>query len=236
MANVVNRDSLEAELAKKFSKLSARHRKELMTLLGNPPNYANVPQSFWQKVVSELNGSFVPMLADVYMEQAEFLLTSVPIGVDLGLINQQAVQWAQQHAGALVRGITNTTQKLVRDAVGNFFEQSMTLGDLGNMIGRAFGPIRAEMIAVTEVTRAASEAEVIVGEGLHDEGVDMIAIWKTRNDEAVCPICGPLNNKKAAGYRGKRRPYWINPVSGGELEPPPAHPRCRCSMAWELPK
>jgi hypothetical protein len=135
----------------------------------------------------------------------------------------------------LIRGITDTTQKLVQNAVGNFFEQSMTLGDLEKMISRAFGPVRAEMIAVTEVTNAASAAEVVIGERLHDEGVDMIAIWKTRNDEAVCPICGPLDGKKAAGYRGKRTPYWINPVSGGEINHPPAHPRCRCWISWELP-
>ena len=234
MADVVNRDSLEAELARRFSRLSSKHRRELMSLLGNPPSYANVPQSFWQKVISELNGQFVPLLTDVYLEQAEFLVSSLPVGVDWGLINQRAVTWAQSYSYQLVQGITNTTQKLIRDAVSNFFEQSMTMGDLETIIGRAFGPVRAEMIAVTEVTRAASEAEVQIGEEMAGEGLFLDAVWKTNNDELVCPICAPLNGKKAEGYRGKRRPYWIHPTKRTEIDPPPAHPRCRCWISWEI--
>ena len=236
MADVINRDSLEAELARRFSRLSSKHRKELMILLGNPPSYANVPMSFWQKITSDLNGSFAPILTDIFMDQAEYLVSTLPIGVDWGLVNQRAIQWAQQYTYDLVSGITGTTQQVIRESVSRFFEQSMTQGDLEKMIGRAFGPVRSEMIAVTEVTRAASEAEIMVSEQLADEGVKMIAVWKTRNDERVCPICGPLNEKRADGYTGKRRPYWNNPATGDRLEKPPAHPRCRCSMGWELPK
>ena len=140
------------------------------------------------------------------------------------------MQWAQSYSHELVKGITDTTQKIINDALTNFFEQSMTRADLEKMISDAFGPVRTEMIAVTEVTRAATEAEIEVGEELADEGILMIAIWKTRNDELVCPICGPLNEKPADGYTGKRRPYW------GNVGAPPAHPRCRCSIGWELPK
>jgi len=236
MADIVNRDALEAELAKRFSKLSARHRRELLSLLGNPPNYGNVPQSFWQQVIKDLNGAFVPMLTDVYMQQAEVFLSTLPIGVDWGLINEKAIIWAQSYSYELIKGITDTTQKVVRDSVSSFFEQSMTIGDLEKMIGNAFGPVRSEMIAITEVTRAASEAEVSIGEELAGEGVMMDAIWNTKNDELVCPICNPLNGKKASGYTGKRTPYWIHPSSGNEIGKPPAHPRCRCSMGWEIPK
>ena len=220
MTDVVNRSALEAELARRFAKLSAAHRKKLFKLLGNPPNYGNVPLSFWEKVISQMNGSFVPFLADIYMQQAEFLLPNLPIGVDWGLINNRAILWAQQHVGELIRDVTDTTQKIVRDAVSNFFKQSLTRADLEKMIGRAFGPVRAEMIAVTEVTRAASEAEVALGEDMADEGIFMDAIWHTRNDEIVCPICAPLNGEKAAGYKGKRRRYWIHPNQRIEIGTP----------------
>jgi len=235
MPDVVNRSALEAELAKRFSKLSARHRKELLKLLGNPPNYGNVPNSFWKKVISQLNGSFIPVLTEIYMQQAGTLLQGLPIGVDWGLINEGAIAWAKQHGGELIKGVTDTTQKIVRDAVTAFFEQPMTRADLEKMISPAFGTMRAEMIAITEVTNAASEAEVAIGEELAGEGILMEAFWETRHDDLVCTICGPLHGMKASGYTGKRRPYWIHP-DGTKIGPPAAHPRCRCGIDWELPK
>jgi hypothetical protein len=235
VAEIVNRAKLEAELARRFTSLSAKHRRELLGLLGDPPSYANVPMSFWEKVISQLNGSLMPFLSEIYMQQAETLLAGLPIGVDWALVNEQAARWARQHAYDLIKGLTDHTQSVVREAIGSFFEQQMTRGDLELMIGRAFGPMRAEMIAVTEVTRAATEAEIAVGEELANEGVLMNAVWKTRNDELVCTVCGPLNGEKADGYIGKRTPYWISPTTGNEIKPP-AHPRCRCSIGWELPK
>ncbi len=236
MADIINRLELEAELARRFSKLSSAHRKELLRLLGTPPSYANVPQAFWEKVISELNGSLLPFLSEIYMQQAETVLGELPVAVDWAVVNQQAASWAKQHAYDLISGLTENTRNVVRESISSFFEQQMTRGDLETMIGRAFGPVRAEMIAVTEVTRAASAAEIAMGESLANEGIQMIATWYTRNDELTCPICEPLNNKKADGYTGKRKPYWNNPLTGGRIEGPPAHPRCRCSIGWELPK
>lgn len=236
MADIVNRAELEAELARRFSKLSSAHRRELLQLLGNPPSYANVPQAFWERVISQLNVSLLPFLSEIYMQQAETVLGELPVGVDWALVNQQAATWAKQHAYNLIADLTEHSRAVVQESISSFFEQQMTRGDLETMIGRAFGPVRAEMIAVTEVTRAASAAEIAVGEDLADEGILMTAIWYTRNDELTCPICQPLNNKKADGYTGKHKPYWNNPVTGGRIEGPPAHPRCRCTIGWELPK
>jgi hypothetical protein len=237
VTEVANRDALEAELAKRYSKLSAGHRKELLTLLGNPPSYANVPQSFWARVAKDLDGSFMPFLSEIYMQQAETLLTGLPVGVDWAIINQRAAEWAKRHSYDLITGLTDNSRAVVQQAITNFFEQQMTRGDLETLIGRAFGPVRAEMIAVTEVTRAATEAEIQIGEELAKEGILMTAKWYTRNDEIVaeCPVCYPLNERPADGYTGLRTPYWNSPTTNDHITPP-AHPRCRCSMGWELPK
>jgi hypothetical protein len=177
MADIVNRAELEAELAKRFSKLSSAHRRELLQLLGNPPSYANVPQAFWERVISQLNGSLLPFLSEIYMQQAETVLGELPVGVDWALVNQQAATCAKQHAYNLIADLTEHSRAVVQESISSFFEQQMTRGDLETMIGRAFGPVRAEMIAVTEVTRAASAAEIAVGEDLADEGILMTAIW-----------------------------------------------------------
>lgn len=234
MPDIPNRAKLEAELARRFSKLSVQQRRELLTLLGNPPNYGNVPEAFWQKVMADMNGAFVPFMADVYMEAAERLITDLPIGVDWALVNERAVSWARLHGGELVRGITNNTRRIVQSSTATFYETAgMTMGDLEKLLTPAFGPKRAELIAITEVTRASVQAEIGVAEELADEGILMIARWGTLRDELTCPICGPMHGVEASGYTGKRDPYWN--TSAGESKPP-AHPRCRCMVSFELPK
>ena len=89
------------------------------------------------------------------------------------------------------------------------------------------------MIAITEVTRAAAAGEEEIWDELHDMGVDMETIWLTSNDEVVCPICQPLNDRPADG-REDGRPYWIG--EDGSHITLPAHPRCRCVEGNELPE
>jgi hypothetical protein len=219
LPDIPNRAELEAELARRFSKLSAAHRRELMNLLGNPPGIGNVPASFWDKVASELSGTFVPFLATIYMDAAERMLPGLPIGVDWGLVNTRAAEWARNYGGTLVRNITNTTRRAVGESVAAFFERGQTRADLEASLGRLFGPTRAEMIAVTEVTRAASNGEQELAREIAAEGIEMVPVWQTNNDELVCPICGPRHNK---------------PITDGMF--PPAHVRCRCWHGYELPK
>jgi len=221
MADIPNRDTLESELARRFSKLSSAHRKELLTLLGNPPNYGNVPASFWDKVASELNGSFVPFLSEVYLDSAERLMQGIPIGVSWDLINTQAAVWARNYSYELVRGITNTTRRAVQESIASFFEQGMTRGDLEARLARIFGANRASSIAVTEVTRASAQGELTIVEELRKLGVEMVQEWATNNDDITCPICAPLNG---------------NVRGNGWNDPPPAHVNCRCWINSSLPK
>ena len=136
------------------------------------------------------------------------------IGVDWALVNEAAAEWSRQYAYDLVRGITAHTREALARAVSGFFEEALTREELVGRIGGLFGPVRAEMIAVTEVTRAAAEGQ----QGLVTEaaalGIEMIDTWSTRNDELVCPICGPLHGRDADGYEPGRVPYWIHPDTG----------------------
>jgi hypothetical protein len=221
LPDIPNRADLEAELARRFSKLSAAHRRELMGLLGNPPNIGNVPAAFWEKVAAELNGSFVPFLAQIFLDSAERILPDLPIGVDWGLVNERAANWARQYSYELIRNITNTSRRATQEAVAAFFERGQTRGDLEAALTRLFGPTRASMIAVTEVTRASVRGEQQIALELAREGIQMIPVFATSNDELVCSICGPLNGKQMVGqYEGIY---------------PPLHVNCRCWLNHELP-
>jgi hypothetical protein len=82
-----------------------------------------------------------------------------------------------------------------------------------------FSPVRAERIAVTETTRAVVEGErAYVAELERETGQRMVPIWMTANDELVCPICAPRNEK---------------PITNGDY--PPAHPNCLPGDTLVLP-
>jgi SPP1 gp7 family putative phage head morphogenesis protein len=76
------------------------------------------------------------------------------------------------------------------------------------------------LIATTEITRAYAEANQIAGEALAKEfeGVPVVKIWYTNEDDKVCPICGEFDGKEIP----------IDESFGEGVKNPPAHPNCRC--------
>jgi hypothetical protein len=220
MPDIPNRSQLESDLARRFSKLSSSHRKQLLDLLGDPPSIGNVPQSFWEQVVSELNGSLAPFLSEVYMDSAERLVSDLPIGTDWALINAGASTWARQYGYDLVRRITDTSRRATQEAITGFFEQGMTRADLEARLARIYGPMRASAIAVTEVTRASVQGELAIVNDLKQQGIEMVQIWATNADDITCPLCAPLDGKE----RGE-----------GWNDPPPLHVNCLPGDTFVLP-
>jgi hypothetical protein len=223
MPDIPNRDELERILARKLGGLNRRQLGKLMELMGDPPKIENVPMSFWDDAGKELAQVVTPFSERVYLEAAERMLETVPVGVDWSLVNTAASSWAQQYAYDLIGGINATSRQAVGQAVSNFFTQGWTMRDLHNRLGRIYSPVRAEMIAVTEVTRAAAEGERGVVAEIEKEGIRMVEVWQTNNDELVCNICGPRHGKKHGDG-------WTR------SQGPPAHPRCRCWTNHEFEK
>jgi hypothetical protein len=205
-----------------------------MRLLGSPPNPNNVPPEYWNNGGAALREKVEPVLRQVYLQQAAAQIETVGIAIDWALVNQDAINWASQYTFELVSGITEGSRNTLQAAISNFFEKPMTRQQLEDSIAGAFDPVRAEMIAVTEVTRAAAEGEdVVVDRILRDNpSMERIDIWITKRDERVCKICGPLRERKADGYDGKT-PYWIHPITGVKYKLP-AHPRCRCGKRTDF--
>ncbi|HLE03061.1 MAG TPA: hypothetical protein VI729_00385 [Anaerolineales bacterium] len=198
-----------------------------MTALGDPPNYAALPASFWDDQTALMSGALTPLLQEVYMASAEAALEVSPVGVDWVVVNQRAVTWANQYGYDLVQGLTGTQRDLTREAVGNFFSQNQTLSQLRDRLEGAFGPIRADMIATTEVTRAATEGERALVNLLTEQGLAFRDIWETSADELVCPRCAPLDGQER-GPTG-----YIHPDGTVYDGPPDPHPRCRCRERHE---
>jgi hypothetical protein len=150
---------------------------------------------------------------------------SAPIGINVATGAAVAQAWAQAYARDLAKGIMGTTTAQLAGALQQFASTpGVTVGDVA---ARLFSPevnlSRSYTIATTEITRAYSEANQIAGRQLAREYPDlkMVKRWATNNDDRVCPLCGPLNQKEIP----LSEPYQ---AGGKEFAGPPLHPNCRC--------
>lgn len=157
-------------------------------------------------------------------------LGNVGINLSYGPVNRFAVEWAQQYTFDLVSRIDESTGRQLGNAVAGWIQRGDALPSLVRDLEPLFGPVRAEMIASTETTRAFAEGSLI---GYRQTPVVVGVEFLTAADERVCPICRPLN-----GERGNMEGQFVHP--GGEGNATryegrtfivPCHVRCRCRLA-----
>ena len=162
-------------------------------------------------------------------------LDRIGIGFDYTLVNTRAQTWAQQYAGELIRGINDTTQAAVRQAVERWYGNGEPLSALIDDLQPAFSKKRAKLIAQTETTRAAAEGTRL---GFRESGVVTGMVWKTVNDgERVCPICKELDGKIVSLDSGRfydELPAEIRGKLKRTFEIPPSHPGCRCRISAQV--
>ncbi len=130
--------------------------------------------------------------------------------VDYDLLNEAAHNYADAHTFALVSRITDTSRGQLQAAFTEWIASGEPLPGLTERLAPMFGPVRAEAIAVTEITRVYHASNVI---GWREFGVDTWQ-FQTAVDDTVCPKCGPLHGNE----------YSIE----DEEHAPPIHVRCRC--------
>lgn len=142
--------------------------------------------------------------------------------LDWDLLLPQALQWAQEHAAALVTRIEASIRPVLHQAVVEGLQQGQPWRNIREKMVRDAGmeKWRAERIARTEVIRAhAKGAE----EGYIESGTVRGVRWLDGQDEA-CPLCKALNNQ----VRKIGEPFYRDTFGDGL---PPRHPHCRCAIA-----
>jgi SPP1 gp7 family putative phage head morphogenesis protein len=129
---------------------------------------------------------------------------------DYNLLDEAAHRYAETQTFELVTGITETSKRALQREFTEWIASGEPLPKLTERIAPMFGPVRAEMIASTEITRAYADSNIMAWREL---GVDAQR-WQTAVDDLVCEICGPKHGKE----------YQLGDPDGT----PPGHPRCRC--------
>ena len=178
-----------------------------------------LPDDFWAGEEDELVDILMRHLYAGAVSAGQSALAGLgeAVSVDFELVNETVRVWAKDMSLDLVKGITETSRTFTTDAISKWVDSGAELGKLGEALEPMFGPVRSEMIASTEVTRAFAEGNRAAWQA---SGVVDGQRWRTAVDERVCPVCGPLHNK-------------TDKVDGDfDGLGPPAHPRCRC---WTQP-
>lgn len=192
----------------------------VLQLINNAFNYDVTVDDF--DVLAE---AIKPYLNERMQDELTQLQDRYTIDIDdaleASLINKQIDAYTPK----LIKELTDTTRKLVKQVIDLARENGgLTNEQLTNLLSPAFGKRRAELIAVTEYTRAASEATNVYKDYMAQYGIKTERIWNTEGDEIVrrCPICYPLN--------GKSEEVWKERYPMGA----PAHPRCRCDITLRI--
>ena len=194
---------------------------------------------FWHNEDEELLALFLPLLSEAAVDGAgtlEVQVEGLGLMLDWTLPNAEAVEWARRYAGELIKGINSTTRGSVKRALSLWLDTpGSTMGDLFRQIGIieeipgkfVFSAARAQMIGVTEVTRAYFEGNQAAARATEAEGlVKWRKIWRTNRDNLVCTeFCEPLDDKSVIGVNTE--------FPDGAGQGPPRHPRCRCWPAYE---
>lgn len=174
---------------------------------------------FWTNERERLYNILFPLILDSALTGAENAMTDlvvqIGVGIDWALVNEAARDWARRYTFELVGGINQTSRNFLQKEISEWIQSGQPLDDLIKNVESMFSQKRAEMISITEVTRAFAQGNIASWKA--SEVVDGKR-WNTAQDELVCPICSPLANTETS-------------LSGnfeGGLDSPPAHVRCRC--------
>lgn len=148
--------------------------------------------------------------------------TAAELGIDLTLVAQASVTWAQAFTAEVAGKISKTNFDAYVVAYEKWVHSGEPLRVLINDLKPTYGPVRARMVGVTETTRAFASSNIIawVQTGLV-EGKD----WNTAEDQRVCPICGSVQTPTPLDAT-----FSIT-ETGEEVNSPPAHVLCRCWLS-----
>jgi HK97 family phage portal protein len=166
---------------------------------------------------ASLRSALLPAILEYALATMADLAEEIGPDFDPAQMMTTASQWAQTYTFDLVKGLTDTTRTVVQDAIAAYTSTpGMTREALEQLLRPAFGLVRSEMIAVSEITRSASASARMYQAYLAENGLAFTRRNVTNADDRVCSICGPLNGKTEADWPNDQGPPW--------------HPRCRCAV------
>lgn len=141
--------------------------------------------------------------------------------------NPAAQLWVKEHAADTIDGINEATRQSIKDLVAQEFDGDFDVDELADKIGDLIGDdSRAETIARTETISASVNGQQELWDQAVEEGLltgDEQQEWIITPDDRLCPICEAIEGQTVP----LGEPF---ETEDGEVDGPPAHPRCRCAV------
>lgn len=125
-------------------------------------------------------------------------------------------EWYSTQTFRLARELTATSRAALQQAIQEFADRPMTVGELRETVAHVFGEDRAARIATTEVTRAYTAAGNAAADELRAAGFEINDVWYTTG--SPCSLCDHEGEKRGEGWS----------------EDPPLHPNCLCRVEHEI--
>lgn len=228
---IPNRPDHDAAFARKLSRLSSRHRRELIALLGHPPDISRVPADFWERVRKERENELAAVLLLLFSESYRHHVLSLgqamtPRLTDVGqaAAERYAVERAAKLAAESTAAVRDRIQRFAVEEwnrAGLDAQRAVTRTQVLNDVLKAIGPSGDAARAVTETTAAQTaggETAATNTVGTSDD--DVWQIHPELSETGTCQTCRPLD--------GRRRAIWATLFPNG----PPAHRNCNCEIVY----
>lgn len=218
MPSLTDRPQFESSIVAALVPIfQAQYERSLAALSLSTIPYAEF-QTALQQAMSQ-------QLFNVFTAAGAALIIGNALAISDGAFDTRSREWSDGFSRKLAAQVVETSQRMTGEiwqlAHGDRekIEQGLQLVYLSEA--------RLNTIAATEVTRAVSMSEhTAIFFFRHDERPRLVAIWRTQEDafgipdEDVCEFCAPFD-RHGRELWGARYPFG-----------PPAHPACRCFMAW----
>ncbi len=146
-----------------------------------------------------------------------------PFAITFDAIDQNAVNWAEEHAGELAKELSDTSRDNIKEAIANAMAGDGLDAAYDDILDAVGDEDRADMIARTETMWAANEGQqqgwdAAVEAGLLPQNAQVV--WIATASEA-CEIC--------EGLDGATRDLDGEYEDSEGADGPPQHPNCRCT-------
>lgn len=217
-----DRDKYERWMARELAEYLGVTMREALLLLGADMDYANITAEHTDKWKRLLILLMTPILIEQFVDVG-VVLGEALIPVDTANLSLLAADWARANAGAWLTGVHQTGIDGLQRYVQLAIEDGWSVAELRNALQPIFGPARAEMIAITEATRATMQGSYLYGRQLREETGQQVQLrWITHpelSQTGPCEICEPRHMRLQGD---------------GWFDPEPPHPRCVCEVRVEI--
>jgi SPP1 gp7 family putative phage head morphogenesis protein len=176
---------------------------------------------FWTQESQILYEILFPLVQEAAVSAALASYTELASMVELGLswqvVNQMAIDWANNYTTQVVSQISKTSMAAFLEKFQPWMLSGEPLPVLIGQLEPFYGEARASMIAITEITRAFASGNVLFWEST---GMVTGYNFRTAQDDLVCGLCDGLTGAAS------RNPHRLD----DEEDMPPKHVKCRCSI------